>query len=273
ARNKIRAWFSKERREEAVENGKALIAKAMRKQNLPIQRLMNHQTLTSLADSLRYADVSALYAAIGEHHISPAHVVRQLIEMLGGDDGAEEDLAEATIPGETSDRKPSPDDPNIIVEGMAPGEAWVKLARCCTPVPGDEIIGFVTRGSGISVHNVACNNVAHLRNQPDRIVKVRWSKHHQGLFLVQVHVKAIDRAGLLNDITHILSENRVNIHSATSSTNRDRLAVLRFVFELADAKHMNHLLNAIKSVDGVYEAERVRPGGGKRKRKSTAPQH
>lgn len=269
ARNKIRAWFSKERREEAVEQGKALIAKAMRKQNLPIQRLMNHQTLTSLADELRYPDVSALYAAVGEHHISPGNVVTRLVELVGGDQGAEEDLAEATIPGEVQTRRPSPNEPNIVVEGMQQGDTWVKLARCCTPVPGDEIVGFVTRGAGLSVHNKACPNVAHLSRQVDRIVPVRWGEHHQGSFLVQVHVRAIDRAGLLNDITRILSDNHVNIHSATSSTNRDRLAVLRFILELADASHMSALLNAIRSVDGVYEAARVHPGGTQRNRAAT----
>ncbi|OKL54921.1 hypothetical protein BSZ39_01735 [Bowdeniella nasicola] len=260
ARNKIRAWFSKERREEAVEEGKTLIAKAMRKQNLPIQRLMNHQTLTSLADQLKYQDVSALYAAVGERHISAGNVVTHLIELVGGDQGAEEDLAEATVPGAIQERRASLNEPNIIVEGMQQGEAWVKLAKCCTPVPGDEIIGFVTRGSGISVHREDCANVDHLRRQPDRMIGVSWGEHNQGSFLVQVQVQAIDRSGLLNDITKILSDNQVNIHSATSTVNRDRLAVLRFVFELGDATHMSHILSAIRQVDGVYEAARIRPG-------------
>ncbi|MDO5701301.1 MAG: bifunctional (p)ppGpp synthetase/guanosine-3',5'-bis(diphosphate) 3'-pyrophosphohydrolase [Bowdeniella nasicola] len=266
ARNKIRAWFSKERREEAVETGKTLIAKAMRKQNLPIQRLMSHQTLTGLADELRYADVSAMYAAVGEKHLAPGTVVTRLIELVGGDSGAEEDLAEATIPGQVEPRRASLNEPNIIVEGMEQGDMWVKLARCCTPVPGDPIQGFITRGSGVSVHREDCANIDHLRREPERIIPVHWGEHNQGSFLVQVIVKAIDRSGLLSDITKILSENHVNIHSATSSTNRDRLAILRFIFELGDAKHMSHILHAIEAVDGVYEASRVRPGGRRRSR-------
>ncbi|WP_092561547.1 RelA/SpoT family protein [Bowdeniella nasicola] len=266
ARNKIRAWFSKERREEAVEEGKTLIAKAMRKQNLPIQRLMSHQSLTALADELKYQDVSALYAAVGERHISAGNVVTRVIELVGGDEGAEEDLAEATVPGTQQERRASLNEPNVIVEGMQQGEAWVKLSKCCTPVPGDDIIGFVTRGSGISVHNVDCANVANLKREPERILEVSWGEHRQGSFLVQVQVEAIDRAGLLNDITKILSDNHVNIHSASTSVNRDRLAVLRFVFELADATHMTHILSALRSVDGVYEASRIRPGARRQSR-------
>ena len=190
----------------------------------------------------------------------------QLIELVGGDEGAEEDLAEATVPGTQQERRASLNEPNVIVEGMQQGEAWVKLSKCCTPVPGDDIIGFVTRGSGISVHNVDCANVANLKREPERILEVSWGEHRQGSFLVQVQVEAIDRAGLLNDITKILSDNHVNIHSASTSVNRDRLAVLRFVFELADATHMTHILSALRSVDGVYEASRIRPGARRQSR-------
>ena len=156
ARNKIRAWFSKERREEAIEHGKDAIAKAMRKQNLPIQRLLTTETLTTLAHELRYPDISALYAAIGEGHVSAQSVVNRLVESLGGEEGATEDLAEATTPGSRTRRR-SATDPGVVVKGAT--DIWVKLARCCTPVPGDGIVGFVTRGSGVSVHRADCVNV------------------------------------------------------------------------------------------------------------------
>ena len=263
ARNKIRAWFTKERREEAIEAGKAQLARAMRKQNLPLQRLMNHESLTALADDMRLADVAALYAEIGENHVSASTVVSRLVRMVGGDAGAEEDLAEATIPGTATASRSRTTDPGIVVEGMNSSDVWVKVARCCTPVPGDPIIGFITRGSGISVHREDCGNVEQLRNEPERIIPVSWSKGGAGVFLVQIQVEALDRTGLLSEVTRILSENHVNILSASSTTSRDRLATLRVTFEMADTDHMGHLLAAIRRIDGVFDAYRVM---GNRKR-------
>jgi GTP pyrophosphokinase len=268
ARNKIKSWFTKERREEAIEAGKAQLARAMRKQNLPLQRLMNHESLTALAGDMRLADVAALYAEIGENHISANTVVSRLVRMVGGDAGAEEDLAEATIPGTASRSRTS--DPGIVVEGMDSSDVWVKVARCCTPVPGDPIIGFITRGSGISVHREDCGNVEQLRNEPERIIKVAWGKGGAGVFLVQIQIEALDRTGLLSEVTRVLSENHVNILSASSTTSRDRLATLRFTFEMADTEHMGHLLSAIRRIDGVLDAYRVM---GNRKRSAEAAQH
>ncbi|MDO5495360.1 MAG: bifunctional (p)ppGpp synthetase/guanosine-3',5'-bis(diphosphate) 3'-pyrophosphohydrolase [bacterium] len=256
ARNKIRGWFTKERREEAIEAGKAQLAKAMRKQNLPIQRLMNHQSLKALAADMRIDDVSGLYAAIGENHVSAATVVDRLVRMVGGDAGAEEDLSEATIPG-VAPRTRSSGDPGVVVEGMDSGSMWVKIARCCTPVPGDPIVGFVTRGSGISVHRADCGNVEQLENEPDRMIGVAWDKAGAGVFLVQIQIEALDRSGLLSEITRVLSDNHVNILAATSTTSRDRLATLRFTFEMGDTEHLGHLLAAVRRIDGVFDAYRV----------------
>ncbi len=268
ARNKIRAWFTKERREEAIEAGKAQLARAMRKQNLPIQRLMNHESLTALADEMRLQDVAALYAAIGENHVAASTVVSRLVRMVGGDAGAEEDLAEATIPGTRPRSRRPGSDPGIVVEGMSAPDVWVKVARCCTPVPGDPIIGFITRGSGISVHRQDCGNVEQLRFEPERIIPVSWSKDSSGLFLVQMQVEALDRTGLLSEVTRVLSDNHVNILSASSTTSRDRLATLRFTFEMADTDHLGHLMAAVRRIDGVFDAYRIT--GNRRSQASTA---
>lgn len=254
ARNKIRQWFSKERREEAIEEGKAAIAKAMRKQHLPIQRLMSHEALVALANEMRYHDVSALYAAVGEGHVSATHVVERLVASLGGADGAEEDLAEATLPSQRA-RRPRTGDPGVVVKGV--DDVWVKLARCCTPVPGDPIMGFVTRGHGVSVHRQDCGNVAGLLAQPDRVVEVDWSPGSASVFLVQIQVEALDRSRLLSDITRVLSDNHVNILSATVTTSRDRVAISKFAFEMADPKHLGHVMNAVRRVDGVFDAYRL----------------
>jgi GTP pyrophosphokinase len=255
ARNKIRAWFSKERREEAIEQGRDAIAKAMRKQNLPIQRLLSSETLTTLAHDLRYPDITALYAAIGENHVSAQSVVNKLVESLGGADGATEDLAEVTTPGATTRRPRTSNDPGVVVKGAS--DIWVKLARCCTPVPGDTIVGFVTRGSGVSVHRGDCVNAVALSNQPDRMVDVEWAPSASSVFLVAIQVEALDRSRLLSDVTRVLSDQHVNILSASVTTTRDRVAISRFTFEMGDPKHLGHVLRAVRGVDGVFDVYRV----------------
>nr|WP_239078836.1 bifunctional (p)ppGpp synthetase/guanosine-3',5'-bis(diphosphate) 3'-pyrophosphohydrolase [Cellulomonas marina] len=254
ARNKIRQWFSKERREEAIELGKDGIAKAMRKQNLPIQRLLSHESLVALAAEMRYPDVAALYAAIGEGQVSAVSVVQRLVHSLGGETANEEDLAEATRPG-TQTRRVRTGDPGVVVKGV--GDVWVKLAKCCTPVPGDDIVGFVTRGAGVSVHRSDCVNVNALRSEPERLVDVAWSQHGSGVFLVQIQVEALDRARLLSDVTRVLSDHHVNILSASVSTSRERLALSRFVFEMAEPSHLASVLAAVRKVEGVFDVYRI----------------
>ena len=257
ARNKIRQWFSKERREEAIEKGKDEIARVMRKQHLPIQRLMSHEALLGIANELRYADIEALYAAVGESHVSAQSIVARLVSSLGGEEGASEDLAEATMPTRPA-RRPRSGDPGVVVKGVE--DLWVKLARCCTPVPGDPIIGFVTRGSGVSVHRADCSNVDGLRAQPDRIVEVEWAPSSATLFLVQIQVEALDRSRLLSDVTRVLSDAHVNILSASVQTTRDRVALSKFTFEMGDPAHLGHVLGAVRKIDGVFDVYRLTGG-------------
>jgi GTP diphosphokinase / guanosine-3',5'-bis(diphosphate) 3'-diphosphatase len=256
ARNKIRQWFSKERREEAVESGKDAIAKAMRKQGLPLQRLMSHESLTGLAGELRYTDITALYAAVGEGHVSAQHIVSRLVQSLGGEEGASEDLAEATTPTRGVRRRSG--DPGVVVVGTA--DVWVKLARCCTPVPGDPIIGFVTRGSGVSVHRADCTNAESLLAQPDRLIDVEWAPSAASVFLVQLQVEALDRNRLLSDVTRVLSDHHVNILSASVQTTRDRVAMSKFTFEMGDPGHLDHVIKAVRKIDGVFDVYRITGG-------------
>ncbi|MFD3451300.1 RelA/SpoT family protein [Streptomyces sp. NPDC058691] len=255
ARNKIRAWFSKERREEAVEQGKDAIARAMRKQGLPIQRVLTGDSLVTLAHEMRYPDISALYAAIGEGHITAQSVVQKLVEALGGEEGATEDIAEITTPSRSRTKRRSAADPGVIVKGER--DVWVKLSRCCTPVPGDPIIGFVTRGNGVSVHRADCVNVEALSQQPERIIEVEWAPTQSSVFLVAIQVEALDRSRLLSDVTRVLSDQHVNILSAAVQTSRDRVATSRFTFEMGDPKHLGHVLKAVRGVEGVYDVYRV----------------
>ena len=256
ARTKIRAWFSKERREEAVEHGKDLLARALRKEGLPIQRVVSSDALAGIAHDLRHGDISALYAAIGEGHVPAKTVVAKLVQSMGGAEGAVEDLAEATTPARA--RRRVGNDPGVVVRGVT--DVWVKLARCCTPVPGDDIVGFVTRGHGVSVHRTSCVNVESLRQDPARIVDVAWAPSSNTVFLVNIQVEALDRARLLSDVTRVLSDQHVNILSASVSTTRERIALSRFSFEMADPKHLGHVLRAVRGVEGVFDAYRVTSG-------------
>lgn len=256
ARNKIRAWFSKERRDEAIEQGKDSIVRAMRKQNLPIQRILTGDSLVTLAHEMRYSDISALYAAIGEGHVSAQHIVQKLVQALGGEEAASEEIDETVPPAHTRGRKRrSNTDPGVVVKGV--DDVWVKLARCCTPVPGDPIIGFVTRGSGVSVHRNDCVNVDSLSREPERILDVEWAPTQSSVFLVAIQVEALDRSRLLSDVTRVLSDQHVNILSAAVQTSRDRVATSRFTFEMGDPKHLGHVLKAVRGVEGVYDVYRV----------------
>ncbi|SDL68382.1 GTP pyrophosphokinase [Nonomuraea jiangxiensis] len=260
ARNKIRQWFSKERRETAIEAGKEAIGRAMRKQGLPLQRLMSGEALLALARDLRYPDVSALYAAVGEGHVAAQAVVQKLVASIGGVDSAEEDIAETSLPTRLRGRPRGGGGAGVVVAGDA--DVWVRLSKCCTPVPGDEIVGFVTRGHGVSVHRADCTNVQQLKEQPDRLVEVSWSPSDDSVFLVAIQVEALDRPRLLSDVTRTLSDQHVNILSASVTTSRDRVAISKFTFEMGDPKHLGHVLKAVRSIQGVFDVYRVSGAGG-----------
>ncbi|TPW76344.1 RelA/SpoT family protein [Schumannella soli] len=256
ARNKIRGWFTKERREEAIEQGRDAIARAMRKQNLPLQKLMNQDSVGEVAHSLRYEGVDALYAAVGEGHVSTQSVIEKVVALVQGEGEVEEH--EVSVPSRARGRQLRTSDSGVLVRG-AP-DILVKLAKCCTPVPGDVIVGFVTRGAGVSVHRDDCPNVKTLTAEPDRMIDVEWAPTSRSLFLVHIQVEALDRSGLLSDVTRVLSEHHVNILSASVSTSSDRLAISRFVFEMGDTVHLDRLLNAVRRIDAVYDVYRVNSG-------------
>nr|WP_239341405.1 bifunctional (p)ppGpp synthetase/guanosine-3',5'-bis(diphosphate) 3'-pyrophosphohydrolase [Frankia sp. CiP3] len=257
ARTKIRQWHARERREDAVVAGRDALARMMRRHGLPLTRLMNGDVLPSLARDMRYPDVSALYVAIGEKTASAQNVVARLVAALGGPEGAAEDAAETALP--TRALRRSVGDPGVVVSGSE--DVWAKLARCCMPMPGDAITGFVTRGKGVSVHRHDCPNLATLCADPhDRIVAVEWAASSGSVFLVVIQVEALDRARLLSDVTRVLTNHHVNILSASVTTTRDQIAISRFTFEMGDAKHLGHIRDAVRSIEGVYDCYRVTSG-------------
>ncbi len=253
ARSKIRQWQSRERRVDAIDGGRDDLVLELRREGLPVQKLMGSQLLLGVAEEMHYSDLDALYAAIGEHHVSGHAVAQRVRHQLSG--GIEQLPVTARRPSRSSARRRVA---GVHVEGL--DDMLVRLSRCCTPVPGDEIIGFVTRGRGVSVHRSDCANASGLASQTERLVEVEWDHDASGAYVVSVEVEALDRSRLLRDVANTLAEHHVNILSCQSQTTPDRVARFRFDFELADPGHLDSLIAALKRVDSVFDATRVLPG-------------
>ena len=254
ARNKIRQWFSRGRREDAMDQGRDALQRLMRKQNMPFKRLATEDVMTQVVDELRFPSLEALYIAVGEGHVSPQSVIARLARLVSGT--PDEDVTEVPLARPVKLRKTDISS-GIVVPGSS--DVWVRLGRCCTPVPGDEIMGFVTRGQGVSVHRTDCPNARALQREPERLIDVSWSEGKSTSFVVAIMVEALDRTRLLSDVATVMSDNHVNILSANSATGRDRITRLRFTFEMADITHLSSVLAAVKKVDGVFDALRVVP--------------
>ena len=252
ARSKIRQWFSRERREDAIDKGRQALRAELARQRTGWRRLMTGSEISSVASDMNYVDVDAMYRAIGEGHLSSQKVVQHLLGRLADEDEGEEEILPPTVA-----EPPARGISSIIVDGL--DDVMVSLAQCCNPVPGDEILGFVTRGRGVSVHRKDCRNADDLRRQRDRLIDVAWDASATAMFRVTMQVDALDRKHLLRDITTVLGDLHVNILSAQVTTRRDRVAKLRFTFELADIAHLDHILAQVTRVESVYDAFRVIP--------------
>jgi GTP diphosphokinase / guanosine-3',5'-bis(diphosphate) 3'-diphosphatase len=260
AANKIRQWFSRERREDAIENGREDLVKALRREGLPVQKITHSAVLHDIVESLHYADLDALYAAVGEGHVSAKSVASRVAKVLReGEGDREEQLPTTVIQPRRPRRQRSV--AGVHVEGL--DDVMIRLSRCCTPVPGDEIMGFVTRGRGVSVHRTDCANAMSLAmGQSDRLIDVEWDSESNGSFVASIEVKALDRAKLLRDVSTALAEEHVNILGSSTSTGADRISKMRFDFELGDPSHLEAVLSTIKRIESVYDAYRIVPGKG-----------
>jgi GTP pyrophosphokinase len=254
ARSKIRQWFSRERRDDAIETGREDLVKALRKEGLPVQKLAGSSILPKVAVAMNYADLDTLHAAIGEGHVSAKAVAQRIQREMRG--GEEQISTTATRPRRKT--RGAHNKIGVHVEGL--DDVLVRLSRCCTPVPGDEIIGFVTRGRGVSVHRADCANAAGLTSQSSRLIEVEWDGESSGSWVVSIQIEALDRSKLLRDVAQVLADHHVDILSCSTQTTADRVATLHFDFELSDPGHLDSILAAVRRVDSIYEVSRVLPG-------------
>jgi GTP pyrophosphokinase len=257
ARNKIRQWFSRERREDAIENGREELARALRRDGLPLHKLLGSAAMLEVAESMNLTDLDALYASIGENQVSAQSIVQRLTRALRG--GEDEQLPTTALRGVREPRQGRRTGAGVYVEGL--DDVMIHLARCCTPVPGDQIIGFVTQGRGVSVHRSDCSNATALADQSkERLIEVEWDRGNDGVFVATIEVQAFDRSRLLADVSRVVSEHHLNIVAARTATTPDRVSRMAFDVELADPTHLHSLISALKHLDGVFDAYRQLPG-------------
>jgi GTP diphosphokinase / guanosine-3',5'-bis(diphosphate) 3'-diphosphatase len=257
ARNKIRQWFARERREDALAQGKDGLWQAMRKQGLPVEKISKGNLLAQIAEDLKYPDLESMHVAIGEGHLSLQSVTTRVIRLF--DPEPELDEPQVTVTKRRAPRRGK----GVIVEGM--DDLLVRLARCCTPVPGDPIVGFLTRGRGVSVHRDDCPNAKalHVADEGSRMIKVWWDDRQQGTFVVAIQIEALDRTKLLRDVTTAISDQGIQIVASTTRTGKDGIATLTYTFELADPNHLEHVIQSVRRVDSVFDVYRVVPSAAR----------
>jgi len=259
AQAKIRQWFTRERRDSAEAEGRDQVAKLLRKEGLGLTAAVRDQYLAEVSGAFGFRDIESLYVAVGENNVQAATVVGRLVKAVHPPEhDPEEDHVLA--PGRDRGEHHLPGG-GIVVEGL--DDMWTRAARCCSPVPGDTIVGFVTVGRGVSVHRDDCTNILALGDRPERMVDVSWSQDRTGAFRARVQVEALDRPRLLRDVTSELSDQGLDIVASSSVRGQDRVAVLQFEVELSDIDQLEVGLAALRGIEGVFDAYRLVPGGGR----------
>ena len=261
AANKIKQWYSRERRADAIENGRDDLIQALRREGLPARRLLKGEMLEAIAQQLNYTSTDLLFLAIGEGHQSAASVAGRFERALQGDDASEDtDRSERDRLPTTARRRSgqvrSDADVGVHVEGL--DDILIRLSRCCAPVPPDDIVGYVTQGRGVSVHRADCVNAISLsEGQAERLIEVEWDGDFAGKFSTMISVHALDRPGLLRDVSDVLAGHRLSIISAKAETGDDFIARMDFEFELADLSQLDSVLSSVLALEAVFDAYRV----------------
>lgn len=255
ARNKINSWFKKEKKSENIEKGKELIEKEIKRVGIPYEKLFKTEYLNAMLTRYRYKDLDEMYLAVGFGANTATKVIaRMLIEYRK--DNPEENLEEKLeeLSKERSNKKTKASNNGIIVKGI--DNCLVKLSKCCNPLPGDEIIGYITKGRGVSIHRKDCINVKELIKEENRIIDVYWEEEEKVAYNVDIEIEANDRMGLLSDILKAIANSKVNILAVNTKTGKDRIAIIYITLETKNLDELNNVLKAIRKVDSVYEVHR-----------------
>jgi GTP pyrophosphokinase len=256
AKHRIKQWFQRERREDAIDGGRDELTKALRREGLPVSSTLSSNALEAVAEALGLENIDALFMAIDSHQVSGAAVVQRLTRELSGGDTPQ---LPTTVTRAPQTHRMTRRGAGVYVEGL--DDVMIHLARCCSPVPGDAIMGFITQGRGVSVHRDDCSNAVALAHRlGERIIDVEWDGTAKGSYRVTLEVMAFDRSRLLLDVSRVVAEFHLNIVSSSSATSGSRIVRMLFDIELADPTHLNSLISGIKGVDGVFDAFRQLPG-------------
>jgi GTP pyrophosphokinase len=266
ARSKIRSYFSKASREDDLQRGRDELVKVMRKHGLGMSSPAAHRALEAIATDMNFQESEDLLAHVGSGKVSAKQIAGKMLKLMAAEEpkATQEPEPEPALPLTTPMTAPRSkrrrQGGGVKVKGI--DDVLIRLARCCNPVPGDDIVGFVTRGRGVSVHRRDCANAVDLLRTPERIIEVEWDKGSESTYQVEIVIEAVDRMRLLQEVTSTLAESGVNILSAHVATDRGGISTMRFLFELGNMDQLQSVIRDVRAIDGVFEVERALPGEG-----------
>jgi guanosine-3',5'-bis(diphosphate) 3'-pyrophosphohydrolase len=256
ARNKIRAWFKEERREDAERDGREGLEEALRKRGVPMQKMAGSPLLADVIREMGFRKGTEFYIALGQGKISTKAAVNKILQRLKAGEAVENDMLPATEHSDRARRTKDASNYGIVVKGV--DDVAVRLAKCCRPVPGDEIAGYVSLGRGITIHRADCKNVKALKRAPERFVDVGWEGDNEASYRVELQIDAYDRTRLLEDLARTFSEGGINIIGASCTTNHP-MVKNKFVVEVGDTEQLKHCISRLRNVESVFDAYRITP--------------
>ncbi len=254
AKNKINAWFKKNQREENIEKGKDLIEKEIKRIGMEYSEIFKPEFIEGALNRYKFNSVDDMYAGVGFGAITATKVITRILEeyrKVHKEENVEDKLEELSKPKV----QPKPSKSGVVVEGI--DNCLVKLSKCCNPVPGDNIVGYITRGRGVSVHRANCKNLNDLfQDEETRMINVYWQTEKQAAYNVDIEVYANDRSGLLADIIAQIEKTKTKLMAVSSRANKERIAITEITVEVENLEQLNEVLKALRKVDSVYEVKR-----------------
>jgi GTP pyrophosphokinase len=260
ARNKIRAWFQRESREDAERRGREQLADSLKKRGLPYDKVAGSPLFVDVIREMGFRKADDFYIALGQSKISTKVVTNKVLQRLKRGEAVEEEPAEGLIKGTDDSRRRTREATDFGIKVKGVDDVAVRLAKCCRPVPGDEIVGYVSLGRGITVHRADCRNVVALKKAPERFTDVHWDGDNESSYRVELQVDAWDRTRLLEDLSRTFAEAGLNILEARCSTKHP-MVKNRFVVEVGDTDQLKQAISRLRNIDSVFDAYRVTPSG------------